>query len=152
MNNIDAFTRRQGGGWTRCVLFPKKGTSCRDIHGLIVTMCCSHKLLNFAPYMKETSLFFLGYTDLSCLFAVWGRGWCIFFRCLAPFPSKVDKVWKAHFGRVYGHWEVFFPRCLAPFPSKVDKVWKAHFGRVYGHWEKWFVDPYQVFLFDSEWF
>ena len=54
---------------------PKKGTSCRDIHGLIVTMCCSHKLLKFAPYMKETSLF-LGYTDLSCLFAVWGRGWC----------------------------------------------------------------------------
>ena len=59
MSNIDAFTRRQGDGWTRCVLFPKKGTSYRDIHGLIVTMCCSQKLLNFAPSMKETSLFWV---------------------------------------------------------------------------------------------
>ena len=35
------------------------GTSYRDIHRLIVTVCCSHKLLNFAPYMKETSLFWV---------------------------------------------------------------------------------------------
>ena len=59
MNNIDAFTRRQGDGWTRFVLFPKKGTSYRDIHRLIGKMCCSQKLLNFAPYMKETSLFWV---------------------------------------------------------------------------------------------
>ena len=84
MNNIDAFTRRQGDGWTRCVLIPKKRTSCRNIHGLIVIMCCSHKLHKFAPYMKETSLF-LGYTDWSCFFAVWGRGWCIFFLGGGPF-------------------------------------------------------------------
>ena len=32
---------------------------CRDIHGLTVTMCCSHQLHKFAPYMKETSLFWL---------------------------------------------------------------------------------------------
>ena len=38
---------------------PKKGTSYRDIHRLVVTMRCSHKLLNFAPYMKETSLFWV---------------------------------------------------------------------------------------------
>ena len=31
----------------------------RDIHRLIVTMCCWHKLLNFASYMKETSLFWV---------------------------------------------------------------------------------------------
>ena len=47
------------------------GTSYRDIHRLIVTVCCSHKLLNFAPYMKETSLFWVVQT-------VWGRGWCNF--------------------------------------------------------------------------
>ena len=63
---------------------PKKGTSCRDTHGLIVTMCCSHKLHNFAPHMKETS-FFLGYTDRSCFFAVWGRGWCNFSFALFSF-------------------------------------------------------------------
>ena len=32
-------------------------SSSRNIHRLIVTVRCSHKLLNFAPYMKETSLF-----------------------------------------------------------------------------------------------
>ena len=42
---------------------PKKGTSYyRDIHRLVVTVCCSHKLLNFAPYMKETSLFWFTQT------------------------------------------------------------------------------------------
>ena len=56
---------------------PQKGDSYKNIHGLIVTMCCSHKLLNFAPYMKETSFFC--YADLSRFFAVWGRGWCNLF-------------------------------------------------------------------------
>ena len=71
MNNIDAFTRRQGDGWTRRVLFPKKGTSYyRDMHRLIVTVCCSHKLLNFAPYMKETSLFWLQTCHAFLLFGV----------------------------------------------------------------------------------
>ena len=64
LNNIDAFTRCEGDGWTRCVL----------LHGQIVTMCCSHKLLNFAPDMKETSLF--GLYRPVMFFAVWGRGWC----------------------------------------------------------------------------
>ena len=136
MNNIDAFTRRQGDGWTRCVFFPKKWTSrwpfyqsqlqpegptprsgprrqsaiaiyqrpaghgfdrgrprwqfykgklqwptlsttlapmaCRDIHGLIVAMCCSHKLLKFAPYMKETSLVYFGLYRLVLPFCCLG--------------------------------------------------------------------------------
>ena len=78
MNNIDAVTRRQGDGWTRCVLFPKKGTFCRDIHGLIVTMCCSHKLLNLAPYMKETSRF-LGLYGLVMPFSCLGSRLVYFF-------------------------------------------------------------------------
>ena len=55
---------------------PHKG----DTHGLIVTLCCSHKLLNFAPYMKETSVSWVIQT-CHALFAVWGRGWCNFLGC-----------------------------------------------------------------------
>ena len=51
--------------------------SCRDIHGLD----CNYVLLTQATQFRtlhEGDKPFLGYTDLSCLVAVWGRGWCNF--------------------------------------------------------------------------
>ena len=69
---------------------PQKG----DIHGLIVIVCCSHKLLNFAPYMKETSVSWVIQT-CHALFAVWGRGWCnsvvYFSRGTLPTKQKGEK-------------------------------------------------------------
>ena len=64
----------------------KRGLPAADIRGLIVTMCCSHKLLNFAPYMKETSLFW-GYTVIqTChaflLFGVEAGVICFFSFCV----------------------------------------------------------------------
>ena len=41
---------------------PKKGDF---LQGLIVTMCCSHKLLKFCT-LPEGDKPFLGYTNLSC--------------------------------------------------------------------------------------
>ena len=83
------------------------GTSSRDIHGLIGAMCCSHKLFNFAPYVKETSLFWV--TQTCQFFAVWGRGWCNFGGLL--------KI-----GIAYHEW---FPLVFFPFPTK-----RVHFKKI----------------------
>ena len=41
-------------------------------HGLIVAMCCSHKLLKFAPYIKGTSLVFWGVIQTCHAFLLFG--------------------------------------------------------------------------------
>ena len=78
-------------GWIRCGDF-LQGHTWTD---------CSYVLLTEATQVRtlhkgDKPCFWGGYTDLSCIFAVWGRGWCKFcytvFSAWGTTPNKVKMV------------------------------------------------------------